>query len=243
MAADGPVSQELKTLQEELSTSQKERAAAAAAGAAAMPESTEGQPDANDFIPASFILEQLQHDAPSGYFTLDWLMSKLQKQSFGLLMLVLAIVAAAPGICLIGGLLLLIPAFQMIMGRPAPTFPRWIGARRFPTRHLGPIVQRAIAVLKTLEKTIHPRGRVPAEASKRVVGIAVVLLSARLILTPIPLSNILPALVIALISLAYAEEDGLVLAIGLLVGLAVIAVDVAMIWEMVHGAKRIKLSI
>jgi len=49
--------------------------------------------------------------------------------------------------------------------------------------------------------------------------------------------------VIALISLAYAEEDGLVLAIGLLVGLAVIAVDVAVIWEMVHGAKRIKLSI
>ncbi len=210
MAADGPVSQELKTLQEELSTSQKERAAAAAAGAAAMPESTEGQPDANDFIPASVILEQLQHDAPSGYFTLDWLMSKLQKQSFGLLMLVLAIVAAAPGICLIGGLLLLIPAFQMIMGRPAPTFPHWIGARRIPTRHLGPIVQRAIAVLKTLEKTIHPRGRVPAEASKRVVGIAVVLLSARLILTPIPLSNILPAIVIALISLAYTEEDGVV---------------------------------
>jgi hypothetical protein len=35
MAADGPVSQELKTLQEELSTSQKERAAAAAAAAAA----------------------------------------------------------------------------------------------------------------------------------------------------------------------------------------------------------------
>lgn len=69
------------------------------------------------------------------------------------------------------------------------------------------------------------------------------MLSARLILTPIPLSNILPALVIALISLAYAEEDGLVLAIGLLVGLAVIAVDVAVIWEMVHGAKRIKLSI
>jgi hypothetical protein len=35
MAADGPVSQELKTLQEEWSTSQKERAAAAAAAGAA----------------------------------------------------------------------------------------------------------------------------------------------------------------------------------------------------------------
>src|SRR5258706_13709743 len=132
MAADGPVSQELKTLQEELSTSQKERAAAAAAaGAASMPESTEGHPDANDFIPASVILQQLHDDAPSGYFTLDLLMSKLQKKSFGLLMLVLAIVAAAPGICLIGRLLLLIPALMMIMLRHASSFPQSISARRF----------------------------------------------------------------------------------------------------------------
>jgi hypothetical protein len=40
MAADGPVSQDLKTLQEELSTSQKERAAAAAA---ALREGCEGE--------------------------------------------------------------------------------------------------------------------------------------------------------------------------------------------------------
>jgi hypothetical protein len=200
------------------------------------PESAEGQADPNDFIPASVMLQKLQHDAPSGYFTLDWLMSKLQKQSFGLLMLVLAIVAAAPGICLIGGLLLLIPAFQMILGRPAPTFPHWIGARRISTRHLGPIVQRAIAVLKYLEKTIHPRGRIPLEASKRVVGIAVVLLSARLILNPIPLSNILPAFVIALISLAYTEEDGLMLSICLLAGFVIIAIDLAVVWQFVSGA-------
>ena|SRR5258707_3951034 len=33
------------------------------------------------------------------------------------------------------GLLLLIPAFQMIAGRPAPIFPRWIAGRAVPTRH------------------------------------------------------------------------------------------------------------
>jgi hypothetical protein len=201
-----------------------------------MPESTEGQPDAKNFVPASVILQKLHHDAPSGYFTLDWLMSELQKQSFGLLMLVLAIVAAAPGISLIAGLLLLIPAFQMIMGRSAPTFPHWIGTRRLPTRHLGPIVQRAIAVLKYLEKTVHPRGRVPAEASKRVVGIAVVLLCARLILTPIPLSNILPAVMIALISLAYTEEDELMLSICLLLGFVIVAIDLAVVWRIMSGA-------
>jgi hypothetical protein len=182
------------------------------------------------------MLQTLHNEAPSsGNFTLDWLMSRLQNQSFGLLMLVLALIAAAPGICLIGGLLLLIPAFQMIMGRTAPAFPRWISARPLPSRHLGTVVQRAITVLQYLEQLIHPRGRIPAETSKRVVGIAVMLLSTRLILTPIPLSNILPATLIALIALAYTEEDGLILLIFLLAGFVTIAIDLAMIWTLVGG--------
>lgn len=192
----------------------------------------ESQPAARDFVPASVILQNLHNEAPAGgHFTLDWLMGKLQKQSFGLLMLVLSLVAAAPGIGLVGGFLLLIPAFQMIMGRAAPAFPRWISARPLPTRHLGAVVQRAIAALKYLEKTVHPRGRIPGQASKRVVGIAVALLCVRLILTPIPLSNILPAAVIALISLAYAEEDTLMLSICL--GAA--SIDSAVVWHIISS--------
>ena len=88
-------------------------------------------------------------------------------------------------------------------------------------------------MLRYLEKAVYPRCPTPLEATKRVIGIAVMMLSARLILTPIPLSNILPALIIALISLAYTEEDGLVLSISLLIGFAVIALDLAMVWRIV----------
>ena len=208
-----------------------------------MSELTQSEPSAGTFIPASAILQKLHSEAPASHFTLDWLMSSLHKQSFGLIMLVLAVVAAAPGICLIGGLLLLIAAFQMIAGRAAPVFPRWIAARPWPTRHLGAIVQHAIPILVYLEKVVYPRCPTPAEATKRVVGVAVMMLSARLILAPIPLSNILPALVIALISLAYAEEDGVVLLISLLIGFVVTAIDLAMLWEIVHSAKRLRFSV
>jgi len=204
---------------------------------------TQNRPDAGTFIPASIILQKLHDEAPADHVTLDWLMDSLQKQSFGLIMLVLAIVAAAPGICMVAGLMLLIPAFQMIAGRSAPVFPHRIAARPLPTRHLGGIVQRAIPMLRYLEKVVYPRCPTPREATKRVVGIAVMMLSARLILTPIPLSNILPALVIALISLAYIEEDGLMLSVCLLAGFVVIAIDLAVVWEIVHGAKRISFSI
>src|SRR5712672_684157 len=212
-------------------------------GEARMSELTQGQPDAGRSMPASIILQELHDEAPADHFTLDWLMSNLHKQSFGLIMLVLAIVAVAPGVSMVGGLLLLIPAFQMIVGRSAPAFPRWIAAHQLPTRRLGTLVQRAITTLGYLEKMVYPRWPTPPGTTRRVVGFTVMMLSARLILTPIPLSNILPALVIALISLAYAEEDGLVLSICLLAGFVVIAIDLAVVWEIVHGAKWIGFSI
>ena len=201
---------------------------------------TQSRPDARTFIPVSVVLQQLHDEAPAGYFTLGSLLGRLQKNSFGLIMLLLAIAAAAPGICTLAGLLLVILAFQMIAGSPAPVFPRWIAERPLPTRHLGAVVQRAIPMLRYLEKIVHPRFPTPLEATKRVVGIAVVMLSARLLLNPIPLSNIIPALAILLISLAYLEEDGLALSIGLVAGFVILALDLWVVWEMVHGAKRIR---
>lgn len=118
-------------------------------------------------------------------------------------------------------------------------FPRWIAARSLPTRHLRVIVPHAITALRFLEKAVHPRWPTPIEATKRVVGIAVIILSARLLLVPIPLSNVVPAFVIALISLAYLEEDGLVLAIALFAGFMVLAIDAGAVREMVRGAKSI----
>jgi hypothetical protein len=202
---------------------------------------TQNQPDARTSIAASIVLQELHDAAPADQFTLGWLMDRLQKQSFGLIMLLLAIVAIAPGISIVGWLLLLIPAFQMIAGRTAPVFPRWITDRPLPTKHLGAVVQRAISVLKYLEKVVRPRCPTPPDLTKRVVGIFVVLLSARLLLMPIPLSNILPAILIALISLGYLEEDGVLLWISLLAALVVLAVDLRLVWDILHGAKPMRL--
>jgi hypothetical protein len=60
---------------------------------------------------------------------------------------------------------------------------------------------------------------------------------------PIPLSNILPAVLIALISLGYLEEDGVLLSISLLAAVVVLAVDLGLIWEVLHGAKPIRLLV
>jgi len=200
---------------------------------------TPSRPDARTLIRASVILQELHDEAPVDHFSLGWLMGRLHQHSFGLIMLLLAVVAAAPGVCTLAGLLLMMVAFQMIAGRPAPVFPRRIADFGLPTRHLGTVVRHAIPALRYLEKTIHPRWPTSREATKRVVGIVVMLLSARLILTPIPLSNVVPAVMIALISLAYLEEDGLLLSIGLLAGCVLLAVDLGLLCETVLGTKQI----
>ena len=101
----------------------------------------------------------------------------------------LSVVAIAPGVSFAAELLLLIPAVQMIAGQPSPVFPRRIADYALPTPHLAALVQRAVPVLKYLEKVIHPRWPTPHEATKRLVGTVVAILSASLVFIPIPLSN------------------------------------------------------
>jgi hypothetical protein len=185
------------------------------------------------------LLQRLHDEAPTGHFTLGWLMGRLGKRSFGIIMLLLAVVAVAPGVSILAGLLLMIPAFEMMAGRPAPVFPRRIAARPLPTRHLAALVQRAVPVLKYLEKMIHPRWPTPLEATKRLVGCVVAILNTTVVFTPIPLGAVVPALVIALISLAYLEEDGLMLLIALLAAVTVVTVAFAAVWGTVLGAQWI----
>ena len=89
--------------------------------------------------------------------------------------------------------------------------------------------------MPTVRKTT-PRATPPAwpnhVTTRRIVGVVVILLSLRLLVVPLPFSNVLPALLIALISLAYLEEDGLALSISLLAGAAVLAADLGLLWQM-----------
>jgi hypothetical protein len=54
-----------------------------------------------------------------------------------------------------------------------------------------------------------------------------------------PLSNVAPAIVISLISLAYVEEDGLLLSVGFLAAIILIGLGSAAVWGALVGAMLI----
>jgi hypothetical protein len=183
-------------------------------------------------IPTSAVLQELADKAPVDQFTIRWLLRRLNRHGFGIVILLLAIVGMVPGISMLAALLLLIPAFEMIAGRARPIFPKRLADRPLPIQYLTSAVRRAVPVLRHVEKAIHPRSVVAPEIAKPIVGIAVALM-AILLVTPIPMIQVIPASIIATIALAYIEDDGVLLAIGLGGALAVSATAVIAVWEMV----------
>ena len=102
--------------------------------------------------------------------------------------------------------------------------------RRLPTKQILRLGGRAIHVLKYLEKVVHPRWPITFEAAKCAVGVMILLLTAVLLLTPVPLSNVAPAMVIA-----YVEEDGLLLSVALLGAIILVGIAAAAVWGTIVG--------
>jgi hypothetical protein len=181
-------------------------------------------------FPTSVVLNDLLGEARTEDVTLSWLMSRLGDRSFGIVLIFLAMLGLLPGISAFAGLLLIVPAFQMIMARPGPVFPRRVASRQIKTRRLFHMIRRIVPALRYLERVIHPRWLTPFEATKRVVGAVVLLLGIGL-LAPIPLSNVPPALLIVLFAFAYLEEDGLLLCVALVAALILFAAVAIAIWQ------------
>jgi len=185
-------------------------------------------------VPTSTIMQALLEEAPSGHVSLGWVIERLGARSFGLLMFLLALVALVPGLSGLIGVLLMIPAFQMIMARRAPVLPRFISRRQIPTARLARLILRVVPLLRRAERLFKPRWPTPFETTRRVVGAVIMLLGVTLI-EPVPFSHVIPSLVIMLVAIAYLEEDGVMLCVALAVALASLAITVAGIWGTVAG--------
>jgi hypothetical protein len=145
-----------------------------------------------------------------------WVLSTLHQRSFGVVILFLGVLATAPVGSSVPGIML--TAWQSI-------FARFITNRWLPTQYLFRLGDRAIPVLRYLERVVHPRWPRAFDVARRFVGIVVLLLTAALLLTPIPFSNIPPAVLIILIALAYIEEDGLLLCLAFLAAFILIGIE------------------
>jgi hypothetical protein len=187
------------------------------------------EPGVTSEVHTSDLVARLMKEAPEDSVDLDWLLHHLRHRSFGLLLLILAIVMAIPGLGVIASFLIAFPAVEMILGRHRPALPGFFVNRAIPTRHFTKWAERSLPLLRFVETFSRSRWHTPVQATKRAVGLVVFLL-ALCSIWPIPLLNIVPALTIVLISIAYLQQDGLLLGIAFAIAIASLLVFVLVLW-------------
>jgi hypothetical protein len=201
------------------------------------PSSASGEPceeGAEARLSTSAVLAALIVDAPADHVTLEWIVEHLRERSFGIVILMMALVGLIPGPSWFAGILLAIPAIQMILGRPGPDLPGFVASRRIPTPQLARLIGRITPALRRIERVGSLRWRAPYYAIRWPVGLFVLLLGPTSI-APVPFIHVLPFLAIMLLALALLEEDGILLCIGLLAVALSVVVTTAILWGTVEA--------
>lgn len=180
-------------------------------------------------VHTSDLLTRLIDEAPKDTVNLNWLLKHLQKRAFGLLLLILSIAILVPGLGILSTVAIAFPAVEMMLGRDRPTFPNFLTERAFATQRFTKWAKRSMPLLRLVERVSRPRWDTPVAATKRAVGLLVLLLAVSGI-WPLPLINVLPAFTIALIAIAYLQEDGLLLGAAFAAGILSLLVFGFLVW-------------
>lgn len=181
------------------------------------------------YIPTSVELSRMLDRVQEPRVPVAWLMAQLGRRSFGLTFFVMGMVALLPGASTLVGVLLAWPAVQLLLGHEATALPRLIARRTVDVDRLTRVIRILTPRLEWLERVIRPRWPELFQTTRRMTGLTMLLLGLTMI-SPVPFSHVVPALVIMLLAVAYMEEDGLALLVALLGALASLAITAATVW-------------
>ncbi|ABL71029.1 exopolysaccharide biosynthesis protein [Paracoccus denitrificans] len=139
-----------------------------------------------------------------------------------------------PGTSGILGLPLVYLSFQMMLGH-RPWLPRFIAGRSVPRADFAAIIARSAPFLARAERLLSPRIPVlTGPLALHIIGALCLVLSI-LLLLPIPLGNMLPALAISVLALGVLERDGIWIVAGSLIAVLAAAVVWGVIWAFFRG--------
>jgi hypothetical protein len=184
-------------------------------------------------VELSRLLERADAARVANRVPVVWLLAQLGRRSFGLTFFVMGMVALVPGASMLVGVLLAWPAVQLMLGHETAELPRLIGRRTVAVARLARVIALLTPRLVRLERVVRPRWPELFSTTRRMTGVAMLLLGLSM-LSPVPFSHVVPALVIMLLALAYLEEDGLVLLIALAGATVALAITAATVWGTVE---------
>ncbi|MGK0375784.1 MAG: hypothetical protein ACJA2E_002269 [Arenicella sp.] len=165
-------------------------------------------------IKTSALLAETLNAIDSTHVSIGDLMMQFQRRSFGGVLLILALLAMVPGISVFAGIAMVVPAFQLFMGLPAPVFPNFIQQRQVGVASLqkwGVMISRGVERLETLVVPRWPS--LSNRLARRLIGLVILFLGI-VVSIPFPFSNFPPALATICFALGLLERDGLMIIIA-----------------------------
>ena len=139
------------------------------------------------------------------------------EKGFGLLLVVLSLPSAlpvpAPGYSTPFGIVIALVALQLSFSRRTLWLPRMLANIRIKPKLAYSMLSSASNFLLKVERYIKPRQRWIRSRLGQLGLSIVIIIMAFLMMLPVPLTNTFPAIVIFIIGVGLAEEDGL-LALG-----------------------------
>ena len=158
----------------------------------------------------SELLDEISADETRTRISVSDLIVAMEGRATGALLLLFAlpnVLPTPPGTSGILGLPLVYLSGQMMLGR-LPWLPPFISNRSMSRDDFAQTISRATPLLARAERLLKPRlSFFVKDRAQNVIG-AVCLLLAVILMLPIPLGNMLPAIAISLISLGVLERDG-----------------------------------
>lgn len=170
---------------------------------------------------------------PSGErVSLFEILARIRARAFGVFLIIFAVpnlIPTPPGFSTIAGLLILVVAVQLVLGRTSLWLPQRLGYRSMQTRHLVRVIEWTVPKLQRIERFSRPRAVwLTRLAARRPIGLLIVVLAIIMAL-PIPVvGNSPPAFAITLMGFGMLERDGVWVAAGVLAGFVAISLIVAL---------------
>lgn len=151
---------------------------------------------------------------------------RLDERAFGFLLLLLALPCCLPFVYIlpqIVALPMLALAGQLAAGRVHPWLPHRLHERSFAAPAFQKVVRRSEKYVGWVERFARPRIRpVTGRLGIRLVG-ALLLIPTASILVPLPSTNTVPGIGVAIASLGLIERDGVLVVLGLVIGFVWVA--------------------
>ncbi len=171
---------------------------------------------------ASAVLREFIEQSTGETVPISTLIVSFRDRAYGFLLLVFALLCAIPiplpGIHIFLSIPLFYLTIQQMMGRHTVWFPKKVLDYELPRSAFNDIANQALPWLGKVETFSKPRFSFLTEGGfYQFFGLLAFLITAFLSI-PLPLTNFVPAIAIALMALGILNKDGLVLMIGSLVG-------------------------